>query len=256
MIKVADLKGPIAYQMPGTVIPLMSSPSAQNTTKQMNMNGKLSIQINRNKQGYAEGKVFIDGGEQIQELNDQKYQYFTIQHSGKSIKKWNLNTSPNAVTQKGISSFVIVDAEDLSATDFACVWARDNSINQLQFHYDKTSKKLELYASGSTLNALEIETVYYGVLTQDINMCNLESQYYQMDIVPDLSSYYASTVLINQMDSLLNLKMEFSALQGGIINIKWNFDNATIAAKQFKVPVNDIVNPLEFNHSAKLSENV
>ena len=52
--------------------------------------------INRDKDGYASGKLFLDDGETLSQLKDQTYEYYELIASGNaddgySIKKQILN---------------------------------------------------------------------------------------------------------------------------------------------------------------------
>jgi hypothetical protein len=45
----------------------------------------MNLIINRDDQGYAEGKLFIDEGKNISELSDKTYEYYTFKLVNKTL---------------------------------------------------------------------------------------------------------------------------------------------------------------------------
>ena len=114
-----------AWQMPGTVIPYLPNDKKFKNTHDITLNGDIHILINRDFEGYAEGKLFFDTGIYKHEITNSSYESYVIQHSGKSIKRWNKNESPEegkSGTFK-LDKIIILNAGDIKDTDFAC--ARD-----------------------------------------------------------------------------------------------------------------------------------
>ena len=59
-------------------------------------NADTNLVINRNSQGHAEGRLFIDGGISVSEINDGTYEHYEFHLSGNSLKKWIKNTRATA----------------------------------------------------------------------------------------------------------------------------------------------------------------
>ena len=110
--------------MPGKIIPFLPNDLDLNYTTTFDINDIENnvLLINRNLNGYASGKVFIDEGLTNAEIFDQSYLYYEFVLSQKSIKVWNKNSSPNAGKSKynALTKITILNAEDIKDTDFAC----------------------------------------------------------------------------------------------------------------------------------------
>ena len=61
------------------------------TTKDILTNAGLLLVANRDKMGYSQGKVFLDHGESLSELETKQYEYYSLQLSGNTLSKQVLN---------------------------------------------------------------------------------------------------------------------------------------------------------------------
>lgn len=136
-----------AHLMPGTIIPFQnnSAMTARTTTDLSRL--PLSLIINRNQRDVAVGTVFLDGGNTLSELENKTFEYYTIKHSGyNSTINLSGGHSLQFLLSDGIrgtednaynmSEIVIVDAEDLNITEFACAFRFDGAIQPLNFTFD------------------------------------------------------------------------------------------------------------------------
>jgi hypothetical protein len=72
-----------------------NSDGSINTTKELRSR-PVSLVVNRDRNGYAEGKLFLDKNNTISELTKQEHEYYTFQMSANSIHKINENPKSNA----------------------------------------------------------------------------------------------------------------------------------------------------------------
>jgi len=61
------------------------------TTSDVREFGRLNLVANRDANGHAQGKVFIDEDDSISKIESGDYQYYEFHLSTNSLKKWNLN---------------------------------------------------------------------------------------------------------------------------------------------------------------------
>ena len=73
--------------------------------------------------------MFLDQGETRSELINQEYEYYHFKLSGKALKKEVLNTKLTASAGFGLDSVVILNAEDLKDTSFACFYDMNGKSN-------------------------------------------------------------------------------------------------------------------------------
>ena len=91
------------------------------TTNDVRKWGKYDLVVNRDNNGQAEGRLFVDEDDTLSSMDRGNFQYYEFHLSAKSLKKWNLNEKTYATKNiKGLDNLIITNAEDLEATDFAC----------------------------------------------------------------------------------------------------------------------------------------
>ena len=76
----------------------------------------LTFIANRDDNGAASMKLYLDDGIST----DQDTEYYEFILSGNSLKKWNLDSSPDSKRGK-LDKLVITNAGDLNETNFACM---------------------------------------------------------------------------------------------------------------------------------------
>lgn len=248
------------YMMPGTAIPYLPNDEKKfKTTHDINANGDVHVLINRDENGSAKGKIFFDDGISEHQLDGNFYEYYTLQHSGKTIKRWNKNESPNEGKENTfkIDKLIILNAEDLKDTNFACAMLTSASqMTTLKATYDGPTKTLTISPITGAIAMSQLASIFYGNDAADPNVCNTQSQFYKFSSgsVPDLSSGSASAEIESLVGNHQPLKLEMSIREGGLINIKWNFLDKNLASKQFQVPDNIANSKLAALANAKLSD--
>lgn len=249
-----------AHLRPGHLIPYLHDDTKMpNSTNEANQI-PLEIWANRDHQGFAGGKVFLDGGVSRSELGKGDYEYFQLELSKNSLKRLVLNEQATSPTANGqFKRLVILNAEDIKDTDFACgtFFANHTVFDLSPPQYDPKLKTLNI--SLANAHFFDIRDIHFGVSGKDINICNPVSQYYRTkeDKLPDLTGNTVSVELKSlQPHALRDLTLTMSVLASGALNIHWTYQNMTGVAKQpFEVPTS-IVDPrkAELKEGAKLSD--
>jgi hypothetical protein len=73
-------------------------------------NGTMDLVVNRDVNGHATGKAFLDHGISLSELNNREYEHYEFRLNGKSLTKWNLNEDVQASTGFGMSKLIVTNA--------------------------------------------------------------------------------------------------------------------------------------------------
>jgi len=107
-----------------------------NTTDDVLASAETNLVFNRDSDGHAGGKLFIDQGISLSEINDKTYEYYQFHLSAGSLKKWVMNTEATAQVGKGVKSIVITNADDLKSVDFACWVTTAGDVANIDFAYD------------------------------------------------------------------------------------------------------------------------
>jgi hypothetical protein len=61
------------------------------TTTEILQTNFFSLILNRDKQGFSQGSVFLDQGILLSELDQRYYEHYQFKHSGKALRKWAFN---------------------------------------------------------------------------------------------------------------------------------------------------------------------
>lgn len=248
-----------AWLRPGHMIPFQPNTGNFKTTADVLANAETHLLINRDAQGHSEGRLFIDQGISMSELNDRTYEYYEFHLSGNSLKKWIKNTEATAQVGKGIDSIIITNAEDLQSVDFACWVTTDGTFADMAFAYDGTKKTQTIKAKTGTIPTFALRDIYFGDSNKDINMCHPEDNYYKYkagDI--DLSSNHATTVLTNNKPGALqDLTLELALLSKGAVKVTWKYANQPAGWKSpFTVPTDIVDAGTDLSQTAILSDRV
>ena len=187
------------------------------------------------------------------------YEYYTLQHSGKSIKRWNKNESPNEGKENAfkIDKVIILNAEDLKDTNFACAMLSSASqMTTLTPKYDDATKTLTISPLSGSIAMGQLASIFYGNDAADPNICNSQSQFYKFSSgsIPDLSSNGITTDIESLVGNHQPLQLHLSVREGGIVNINWNFQDDNLAGKQFRIPDAIANTKLGLMKDAKLSD--
>lgn len=253
-----------AHLRPGKLIPYVYNETAMiKTTTQGNL-APIEVWANRDQIGQANGKLFLDGGASKSELANSEFEYFDLHLSKNSLKRLLINDQiKQANTHAQFKRLVILNAEDIQHTDFACVTNFfDNSATAITPQYDPQLKTLNLTLpkdGDNYFNFFNMRDIHFGQTGKDINICSPSANFYRTKDgqLPDLSK---NTVSVD-IESLTphaarDLTLTMSVLKTGSLNIHWTYQNATgLERPPFEVPT-QIVDPKkdELDPEAKLSD--
>ena len=252
------------HLMPGKLILYQDNRDQQFkvTTDIMN-NGKIDIVVNRDTNGHATGKAFLDHGETLTELNDKTYEYYEFRLNGKSLTKWNLNEAVTTSSGFGLDKLIITNANqtdhDLSDTNFACYMDNTGTITQLTHTFDSGNNTLNVTSTnGTPIPFFDLKDIHFGNSALDINICATSSQYYRTKSgdLPDLTSNTVTVELVSATpQALRDLNLTFSILESGNLNIKWSYSDNTGVKVPFEVPTDIIdVDRTKLKAAAVLSD--
>jgi hypothetical protein len=73
----------------------------------------MNLIVNRDEDGYAYGRLYIDEGKNTSELTNKDYEYYEFKLVNKTLQKLTLNTDYISTGRQTLASIVIADAEDL-----------------------------------------------------------------------------------------------------------------------------------------------
>jgi len=182
---------------------------------------------NRDENGHAQGKLFIDKGFSVKEIEDGDYEHYEFHLSANSLKKWILNEKSQKSVGVGIDKLVITNAKDLQDTDFACFTAqKDHVTTNLSFKYDDQDKTLSIFSPRGNINSFTFRDIHFGNSKRNINICNPQSQFYHIKSgkVPSLDRNSATMILESAAPGALrDLKLELTLLRTGVVNMHWTF---------------------------------
>lgn len=235
---------------PGRIIPWVdNSAHAYNTTQQVLDSNRLSLVVNRDARGHAEGRLYLGDGVSQSQLEAKTYEYYQFKFGGQSLKKWNLNEGRQD-TGKALKEVRIAHAADLADVDFACVTSEvDHSVTYLDTpFYDADSQVLTL-SRGAGIPLFNMKDIHFGKTGRDLNMCNLESHYYVMGAVDKGAQLWTIAMHSHQPASTKDVYLEIRQFANNVINLQWvvtDYQNQI-----FKVPDSLI----GFDRSAKVDIN-
>ena len=253
-----------AHLRPGKLIPYVYNETAMiKTTTQGNL-APIEVWANRDQIGQANGKLFLDGGASRSELENLEYEYFDLHLSKNSLKRLLINDQiKQANSHAQFKRLVILNAEDIQHTDFACVTNFfDNSATAITPQYDPKLKTLNLTLpkdGDNYFNFFNMRDIHFGQTGKDINVCEPSTNYYRTKDgqLPDLSKNTVSVDIESLTpDAARDLTLTLSVLKTGSINVHWTFQNTTkLARSTFEIPT-QIVDPKkdELEADAKLSD--
>lgn len=87
----------------------------------------LQLVANRDPNGHAEGKLFLDKTNTLSEIDTKVYEFYKFHLNGGQIMKENLNDGLLQGTGYALDSFVIANAHDLMNTNYACMVKTDGT---------------------------------------------------------------------------------------------------------------------------------
>jgi len=232
-----------------------NSDHKHNSTQAMLEEAPLSMIINRDASGYAEGKLFLDDGYSLAQLDSEQYEYYSFQLGGNTIKKWNLNDKALASNGKGLDAFVITDAADLKDVDFACMTNKeDRTLQGVNTAYDSAKKTLTITMEQGFIPVFEMRDIHFGVGQKDLNLCDPSVHFYMLADAKtpvDLKTNTATIELASQTpDAARNLKLQLSLYESGVIGVNWTYADANGVKTPFQVPTEIVDFPRTLRNKA------
>lgn len=253
-----------AHLRPGKLIPYVYNETAMiKTTTQGNL-APIEVWANRDLIGQANGKLFLDGGTSKSELENLEYEYFDLHLSKNSLKRLIINDKiKRANPHSQFKRLVILNAENIQHTDFACVTNFfNNSATAITPLYDPKLKTLNLtlpMIGDNFYNFFDMRDIHFGQTGKDINICSPSANFYRTKDgqLPDLSRNTVSVVIESLTPhAARDLNLTMSVLKSGSVNVHWTFqNNSGLDRLPFEVPT-QIVDPKkdELDPKAKLSD--
>lgn len=162
------------------------------------------------------------------------------------------DTKNSTHQDQNLREIVILDAEDLNETNFACYYNQASSttpLTTLKATYSTENKTLTIApeAANTTMRMIDVMWLNFGHNGSDLNLCSQNPSGYTWENIPDITNSTAKGVLYSTLknDTLYpNLTVEMSVLNTGAVNVRWTYQNMSSGySKPFEVP-EDIVNPM------------
>lgn len=240
----------IPYQPQDPTTPFM-------TTKDVLARAELHLVANPNPDGWAQGRLFMDGGEKLSELENGDYEYYQFHLSAGSLKKWVLNDRALEQAGRGLDSLTIVNAETHANTDFACWISNDETVSAVDFKYDAAKVSLTLTDPNGPIDLYKLRNLYYGNSAHDQNLCfgilGHEKQYYKVKGggTPDLTGTAPLVIELenNAPGGHPDLNLTLTVTEASIVNIRWNYaDKPETVKTPYEVPTNIVNMDLKPGH--------
>jgi len=159
----------LTYLKPGSMVAFQKNNGGWTTTTDVLNSAPLRLTANIDPNGWASGTLFLDKGESLSELENKDYEYYKFHLSAGSLKKSNLNNKA-LYSVKGLDELVIVNAEALKDTDFACWITNDEVVTELKIEYSKSLKTLTI-SDKTPIDLTILRDLYYGNSARDQNLC-------------------------------------------------------------------------------------
>jgi hypothetical protein len=221
---------------PGGIVPVQYNMSADgqhllaDSTDQL-ANTDMNLIVNRDVDGYAYGRLYIDEGKNVSELTKKDYEYYEFKLVNKTLQKLTLNTDYISTGRQTLASIVIADAEDLRETENmqACIIDRSGfkSADIANPVWDSTTKSLTIRNTvGDPINLYQMQAIILRSPSDKYSLCDVSSAGWY--VAPEsyntssLNGEYAEIKLTSKKYTELNMTMQLRV--GGddsrIVNIK------------------------------------
>lgn len=132
-----------AHLAPGSLIPWQDYRITNAKTTDDLLGKQISLVANRDANGNAEGTLFLDTGYTRQELNDRNIEYYQISLQAKSLQMFIADGSRGNQKQQ-MDQFIILNAEDLNNTKYACYLDLNLGIHNMNATYYDSIKALRI----------------------------------------------------------------------------------------------------------------
>jgi hypothetical protein len=157
----------------GSLIPFQANDdhSAKTTTDLLQK--PISIIAHRDESGFAAGTLFLDQGISRKEINDWDFEYYNIQLQAQSFQ-FKLAQGHSGSQNHILDKLMIVNAADLSDTNFACLFDNNMKSRPMTVNFVKEKNLLEITpADEDPLMFHDVSNVYFGSSDKgDVNLCD------------------------------------------------------------------------------------
>lgn len=115
----------------------------------------------------------MDGGVSVKELDEKKYEYYQLTMEKNSLYKVNLNKAATVSSGLNMDKLTIVNAANLSSTNFACATSFYNTyLTDLDFTYNETTQTLMfMNKTSDPIHLFDLKSINFGDSSKDINQC-------------------------------------------------------------------------------------
>lgn len=136
----------------------------------------------RDEQGHAEGQLFVDDGSDLNNLNNQLYDYHKFQINKNVLTRFSeveaLDEKVNTMNRY-MDKIIITNAEDLAYADFACAYSNEDPLataTALDISYNKDLKALFISPKqGTNVPFTSFDAINWGRNRHDMNWCDSSS---------------------------------------------------------------------------------
>lgn len=241
-LKVRDTVN--AHLAPGAMIPYQSNADMSLMTSADTLKKPITLVANRDVNGVAGGSLFLDQGISRSEIYNGQYEYYSISLQANSVQvdaaRSDYGAQPHLLDQ-----IIIVNAADLSQVGTACYYRPDSLVAQgMQVQYDSIQKSLHLKPLTPTKFS-DIHNVYFSG-PNDVNMCGNTNSSHMFDynivggVIPNLTNTLQVEMNLTHMGKVLDdVTLSLGFFDTGVINVRWNWRNAT--GKRFVTKVPDMI---------------
>ena len=243
VVKVTDPEGEMVtlesqltvkkHLKPGTIVPLQYNITDGKKTyptyiDQLEMT-HINLIVNRDDQGYAEGKLFIDEGLKISELEQKVYEHYQFKIVKNTIQKLVLNTDYEATGRQNLESVVIGNAEDLADAESACMLSNTGikSTPLAKPVYDMNTKTLTIMAeNGGEISLYDMQSIIVRSPKDPYTLCDLQSAGWHIDTATynaadlERDNAWINVVSDKYPDLNMTIKLTLGGLENRIVNVK------------------------------------
>lgn len=171
---------------PGWIIPVQYNEtcpvnSTNKTTDNANSTADLiytgiNLFVNRDQNGFAQGKLFLDQGMNISELDTTVYEYYQFRLANQTLQKLKINQDRLVSGAQGVREIKITNAADLSTIDQACYISTSWDFQNMSVpEYDEKTQTLTLMALDGDINVAQMQMIHFTAPGDPYSLCDSHS---------------------------------------------------------------------------------
>lgn len=153
-----------AHLMPGKIISFQNNSDASINNIHQLINGSITVLVNPDDNDFAQGSIFLDQGESLNELNWTQYEYYALQFSQKSIQFLVPDGNPGTQPGYSVESIKILNGERFKDNDIACYLdSKTLAPNPLVARWIEEEAALRIFNEvGAPLKFSDIHSVHFS----------------------------------------------------------------------------------------------